>query len=121
VEHGVSFTLRDVVAMGFEASCVALDGTRYFWRRTFGVRVDTRRGETTLLTDPASLPDIAWFPTSLGRKQLEAAERAGRLKLSASPSPPRGSASHPILAGRRPADGGAAADGRGDSGALKLD
>lgn len=79
MEHGSAFTLRDVLSTGFEAQCVTSDGTRYFWRRTFGVKVDKRSGRATLLTDPALLPDVNWFPTGLGLKQLEAeAERTRR-------------------------------------------
>jgi len=76
VEHDSAFTLRDVLSMGVEAQCVTRDGARYFWRRTFGVKVDMRSGKATLLTDPALLPDVTWFPTSLGLKQLEAKARA---------------------------------------------
>jgi hypothetical protein len=85
VEHDSAFTLHDVLSMGVEAQCVTRDGARYFWRRTFGVKVDMRSGKATLLTDPALLPDVTWFPTSLGLKQLEAAaaERAGRAKRTA--------------------------------------
>ena len=72
MEHDSAFTLRDVLAMGFEAQCVTGDGTRYFWRRTFGLKVDMRSGAATLLTDPTLLPDVTWFPTGLGLKQLEA-------------------------------------------------
>ncbi len=68
-----AFTLRDVVTMGFEAQCVARDGSRYFWHRHFGVRVDTRNGKATLLTDPAALPDVTWHATSTGLRELEAA------------------------------------------------
>ena len=81
MEHDPAFTLRDVLAMGFEAQCVTRDGARYFWRRTFGIKVDMRSGKATLLTDPAVLPDVTWFPTGLGWKQLEAeaAERESGL------------------------------------------
>lgn len=68
-----TFTLRDVVTKGFEAQCVARDGHRYFWHRNFGVRVDTRNGRATLLTDPGELPDVTWHATSTGLKELEAA------------------------------------------------
>ena len=68
-----TFSLSDVVSKGFEARCVAADGALYFWHRDFGVRVEKRTGEATLLTDPSALPDARWVATSLGVKELEAA------------------------------------------------
>jgi hypothetical protein len=68
-----TFSRRDVVSMGFEASCVASDGKVYFWHRSFGVRIDRHSGKATLLTDPALLPDAPWTATSVGAKELEAA------------------------------------------------
>ena len=77
MEHGLTFTLQDVVSLGFEARCVGPDGARYTWHRDVGVRVETRTGHTTLLTDPAELPDALWFPTPLGLEELETAEGQG--------------------------------------------
>ena len=92
MEHDSAFTLRDVLAMGFEAQCVTGDGARYFWRRTFGLKVDMRSGEATLLTDPALLPDVTWYPTGLGLKQLEAsADQRGRMAAMPSQRRPRDS------------------------------
>jgi hypothetical protein len=91
VEHDSAFTLRDVLSMGFEAQCVTSDGARYFWRRTFGLKVDMRSGKATLLTDPALLPDVTWFPTGLGLKQLESsAGQRGRMAAMPSQRRPRG-------------------------------
>ena len=67
-----TFSLSDVVSKGFEASCMAEDGALYFWHRDFGVRVEKRTGEATLLTDPSALPEARWVATSLGAKELEA-------------------------------------------------
>jgi hypothetical protein len=78
VENGSALTLRDVLALGVEAQCVTGDGTHYLWRGTFGVKIDTRNGTSTLLTDPDTLPDVTWFLTSLGAKQLETAAAAKR-------------------------------------------
>ena len=78
MEHDSALTLRDVLAMGVEAQCVTGDGTHYFWRGTFGVKIERRGRKATLLTDPDLLPDVTWFPTSVGLKQLEAAEGAER-------------------------------------------
>jgi hypothetical protein len=72
MENERTFTLRDVVTMGFEAQCIGKDGARYFWHRRFGVRVDMRTGKATLLTDPALLPDVTWHATSTGLKELKA-------------------------------------------------
>lgn len=73
-EH--TFKLSDVVALGFEASCVSLDGTVYFWHRNFGVRIDRRTGKMALVTDPKVLPDGDWTATRVGVKELEAARQA---------------------------------------------
>jgi hypothetical protein len=70
-----SFTLKEVVAQGFEASCVDKDRAIYFWHRTFGVRIERRTGKATLLTDPSAIPDMAWMPTCTGARELEAATR----------------------------------------------
>ncbi len=71
VDHLVAFSLRDVVRMGFEARCVGPDGSRYLWHGESGLRVETRTGYTTLVTDPTTLPDSLWFPTRLGLTELE--------------------------------------------------
>ncbi len=68
-----TFSLSDVVTKGFEAHCTARDGAVYFWHRNFGVRIEKRTGKTTLLTDPAALPDVRWAATSVGAKELEEA------------------------------------------------
>ena len=78
MQHDSALTLRDVLAMGVEAQCVTGDGTHYFWRGTFGVKIERRGRKAILLTDPGLLPDVAWFPTSVGVKQLEAAAGAKR-------------------------------------------
>jgi hypothetical protein len=72
VENERTFTVQDVVRMGFEAQCVAPDGSRYFWHGRFGVKVGLHSGEATLLTDPAVLPDVTWFATSTGLREIEA-------------------------------------------------
>ena len=72
-----TFSLSDVVSKGFEASCMAEDGALYFWHRDFGVRVEKRTGEATLLTDPSALPEARWVATSLGAKELDAAASKG--------------------------------------------
>lgn len=69
------YSLSDVVARGFEASCVT-DDTIYFWHRNFGVRIEKRTSKMTLLTDPKVLPKAPWLATKLGVKELEAAAEA---------------------------------------------
>lgn len=68
------FTMQDVVSRGFEARCVGPDGARYLWHGESGLRVESRTGRTTLLTDSAGLPDGLWFPTSLGLEELGIAD-----------------------------------------------
>jgi hypothetical protein len=71
VDTDGTFSLSEVIAKGFEASCVGRDRALYFWHRNFGVRVERRSGKATLLTDPSVLPDMRWTPTSTGARQLE--------------------------------------------------
>ena len=66
-----AYPLRDVIALGFEARCVGPDGVHYLWHRGFGLRSDPRKQVTTLITDPAKLPDAPWFATELGEEELE--------------------------------------------------
>jgi len=73
VKRERTFSRSDVVAKGFEASCIAGDGELYFWHRSFGVRIEQRTGKATLLTDPTALPEARWVATSLGAKELKAA------------------------------------------------
>ena len=73
-----TFSLSDVVSQGFEASCIARDGAHYFWHRDYGVRIEKRTGEATLLTDLSALPDTRWMATSLGVKELEAASKSAK-------------------------------------------
>jgi hypothetical protein len=70
----LTFTLHDVVTRGFEARCVGPDGARYLWHRDFGLRVEARTGRTTLIADPAVLPEGTWIPTTLGLRELKEAE-----------------------------------------------
>lgn len=78
MEHDLTFALQDVIAMGFEARCAGPDGARYLWHQDCGLRVDSRTGATTLLTDPAELPEALWSPTTLGLEELEETEGAER-------------------------------------------
>ena len=71
MDHLVAFTLKEVVTMGFEARCVGPDGSRYLWHGDSGLRVETRTGFTTLVTDPKVLPQSLWFPTRLGLSELD--------------------------------------------------
>lgn len=67
-----AFTLAQVLDGGFEAHCIDVDGCRYLWHGNRGIRYDRRRGIRTLITQPSLLPDVDWFPTQLGEKELEA-------------------------------------------------
>jgi hypothetical protein len=65
-----TYSRAEVVAKGFEARCVAVDGRRYLWHRTQGIRFDPRGGITTLIIDPSALPEGPWLATDLGEKEL---------------------------------------------------
>jgi hypothetical protein len=70
LEHDRAYTRVDVLALGFEATCHVADGIDYVWHGRFGLRVDTRSRTTTLITNPAKLPDGPWVATDLGEKEL---------------------------------------------------
>lgn len=70
MERERTYSLGEVIARGFEARCVTKSGILYFWHRNYGVRIDTRRSQATLLTDPAALPTAPWTATRLGRSEL---------------------------------------------------
>ncbi len=67
------YTLAEVLAQGFEARTVGVDGARYLWHRDCGERVAPRTGQRTRLTDPAALPEGLWFPTARGLEELASA------------------------------------------------
>jgi hypothetical protein len=64
------FTLGEVTARGFEARCVAEDQVVYLWHLGYGLRADPRDSTTTLITDPAALPEGPWRATELGAEEL---------------------------------------------------
>jgi hypothetical protein len=74
LENIVTYSLQDVLSKRFEARCVGPDGARYLWHRDCGLRVDTLTKQTTLITDPAALPEGMWYATVLGLKQLREEE-----------------------------------------------
>ena len=65
-----TYSRADVIADGFEARCVDVDGRRYLWHRAQGICFDPRGCVTTLITDPAALPEGPWFATDLGEEEL---------------------------------------------------
>jgi hypothetical protein len=71
------YTLAEVIAGGFEAECIAVDGCWYLWHGNRGIRIDDRHGIRSLVTQPSLLPDGDWFPTELGEREIaEAAHLA---------------------------------------------
>lgn len=64
-----SYTKAEVLAGGFEARCELLNGTRYLWHGTEGIRVDPAGG-TRWVDDPQVLPEGAWYPTELGEVEI---------------------------------------------------
>jgi len=69
-ERVESFTRSEVTARGFEARCVADDRVEYLWHLGYGLRADPRGRTTTLITDPAALPEGPWWATELGAEEL---------------------------------------------------
>ena len=65
-----TYTLEEVLTLGFEARCIAGDGCRYLWHRGLGLRVEPGTGRTVVVYDPSRLPDAGWSPTRLGLEEL---------------------------------------------------
>jgi len=64
------YTVHEVISRGFEARCVGPDGARYLWHSDSGLRVEYATGRTTLITNPAQLPEGVWLPTPFGPEEL---------------------------------------------------
>lgn len=65
---------RDVVSIGYEAHCIEADGTCWLWHNGCGLRVEAHGPATTLITDPALLPNGPWVLTELGEQELHDGE-----------------------------------------------
>ena len=65
-----TFTRGEVTGRGFEARCIADDTVEYLWHLGYGLKTDRRTGATTLIVDPADVPDGPWLATELGRREL---------------------------------------------------
>lgn len=70
MEQPPTYTLNDVLSLGFEASCTAGDGTRYLWHGPYGLKVDPSSGRTVLVADSTGLPEGPWTPTAWGREEI---------------------------------------------------
>ena len=70
LEQQHTYTLNDVLGLGFEARCAAVDGTRYLWHGKCGLRVDSRSGTTTMIMDPEGLPQGPWTATLWGQEEI---------------------------------------------------
>ena len=75
--HDCIYTRGDVLRLGFEARCVGVEGARYLWHGDCGLRVDERTG-TTLISDPAVLPEGPWIATAWGEEELREGETLPR-------------------------------------------
>ena len=71
MEREPTYTLDDVLGLGFEASCMRGDGTRFLWHGTCGLRVSPDGRRTVLITDSAALPQTPWFATRWGKEEIE--------------------------------------------------
>ncbi len=69
-----TYARRDVVSLGFEACCIDAHGARWLWHDDMGVRADPSGLVTTLITDPARLPEGPWVLTDLGQRELRDGE-----------------------------------------------
>jgi len=63
VDHDGSYTRDEVLSLGIEAICLGSDGVHFLYRGGRGLRVDPRNRTTTLITNPAKLPEGPWMAT----------------------------------------------------------
>lgn len=70
MDHQTTYTLTDVLGLGFEASCTAADGTRFLWHGRYGLRMDPTSECTILMIDTAGWPESPWTPSAWGREEL---------------------------------------------------
>ncbi len=77
VGHQTTYTLTDVLGIGFEATCIAADGTRFLWHGPYGLKVEPASERTILLTETTGLPESPWTPTPWGKEELEQWGAAG--------------------------------------------
>jgi hypothetical protein len=70
LEGARTYTRDDVPALGLEAICHASDGVDYVWHGGCGLRVDTQDHTTTLVTNPANVPEGPWVATELGEEEI---------------------------------------------------
>ncbi len=72
-----TYTLTDVLGLGFEATCTAADGTRYLWHGSYGLRIDQTSERTILLIETAGLPESPWIATAWGEGELVRTREGG--------------------------------------------
>jgi hypothetical protein len=70
VKHDRTYTLSEVIALGFEAYHVADHGARWLFHGCLGLRSDAASGTRTLVTDPAAMPVGPWHLTEWGEAEL---------------------------------------------------
>jgi hypothetical protein len=70
VKPALTYTVDEVITHNFEAICLDAHGRRYLWHRGVGIRVDPQTRATTLISDPALLPNGPWIATALGEQEL---------------------------------------------------
>jgi hypothetical protein len=80
-DQGESYTREEVTRRGFEARCVTGDSVEYLWHVDCGLRADPHARSTTLITDPAVLPEGPWRATELGARELAAASTRDQAKV----------------------------------------
>jgi hypothetical protein len=73
-EGSRSFTLDEVIALGFEAYHCSADGIWWLCHGCVGLRSDPVAGRRTLITDPRRLQPGPWHPTYWGERELDGIE-----------------------------------------------
>jgi hypothetical protein len=70
VKHERTFTLPEVIELGFEACHVTEDGASWLFHGCWALRSDPLRGTRMLVMDAAALPGGPWHLTAWGEAEL---------------------------------------------------
>lgn len=70
MKHECTYTLPEVIALGFEACHVTDDGVCWLYHGCWGLRSDAESGTRTLVMDAAALPVGPWHLTAWGEAEL---------------------------------------------------
>ena len=71
MKHECTYTLPEVIELGFEACHVTDDGVCWLFHGCWGLRSDAQSGTRMLVMDAAALPVGPWHLTEWGEAELQ--------------------------------------------------